>query len=482
MIRMKKIFIILVLATVLGFIPALKAQLNDSLVAWYPFNGNANDESGNGYNGVLLDPHLTKDRCLEDGKAYYFNGYWDYIKILNSENLHLTDKPFSLVVWFLGGGGPLIAKCNPYSGNGFQLNCCCTFHLNGSCLSSYGGFVDSLWHQAVVVCNSSMQYLFMDGIPEDSCSYSEPETNDKPLTIGGHYNSHFHNFFTGAIDDIRIYKRALTPLEVQQLYDEKPFFSVGKIFTEKALYCKYEEIKIRLYATGSPILQFRWQKDGQDIPGADKQAFTIPSASAADSGNYRCIVTNSLGVDTTEAVSIDVFDPIKSQIQGKPEVRQFETATYSVPKEENHQYLFLVSGGTLVSNTDNSVTVYWEFAGQGSVTLVESLPNGCVGDTVVRYVMVGPASIGNRDKDAFSVYPNPFLFRTDFSYTLEYSSGVNLQIMNGYGQLISEPLNAMQPAGDHHFIWEAGCLPAGIYYYKMKADQNVWTGKLILIK
>jgi hypothetical protein len=46
-----------------SFIPcSLSAQIpSDGLVAWYPFNGNANDESGNGNNGTVNGAWLIKN-------------------------------------------------------------------------------------------------------------------------------------------------------------------------------------------------------------------------------------------------------------------------------------------------------------------------------------------------------------------------------------------------------------------------------------
>src|SRR4030095_509199 len=57
----------------------------DSLVAWYPFNDNANDESGNGHNGVANNTTLiTTDRCGVPNSAYYFNGQTSQIIIPDS--------------------------------------------------------------------------------------------------------------------------------------------------------------------------------------------------------------------------------------------------------------------------------------------------------------------------------------------------------------------------------------------------------------
>ena len=46
----------------------------DGLVAWYPFNGNVNDESGNGNDGVSDGAALTADRDGNLNSAYAFDG------------------------------------------------------------------------------------------------------------------------------------------------------------------------------------------------------------------------------------------------------------------------------------------------------------------------------------------------------------------------------------------------------------------------
>ena len=55
--------------------------LKEGLVAYYPFNGNANDESGNGNHGYLNGVTLSSDRFGESGKAYGFDGENNFIEI-----------------------------------------------------------------------------------------------------------------------------------------------------------------------------------------------------------------------------------------------------------------------------------------------------------------------------------------------------------------------------------------------------------------
>ena len=80
---MKKILGILILTVICCIY--LIADLNEGLVAYYPFNGNAIDESGNGNDGTVTGASLTTDRLGDENSAYYFDGDNDYI-IVNEDN------------------------------------------------------------------------------------------------------------------------------------------------------------------------------------------------------------------------------------------------------------------------------------------------------------------------------------------------------------------------------------------------------------
>ena len=73
------------------------------LVAYYPFNGDANDESGNGYNGVVSGAFLTSDRFEQTGKAYNFtfNGTSsDKIQVAGTSGLNFSSGGFSVSGWY----------------------------------------------------------------------------------------------------------------------------------------------------------------------------------------------------------------------------------------------------------------------------------------------------------------------------------------------------------------------------------------------
>ena len=69
----------------------LSGILNNGLVGYWPFNGNANDESGNGNNGTVNGATLTTDRYGNTNSAYDFDGIDDYIQASNySSNSSFT--------------------------------------------------------------------------------------------------------------------------------------------------------------------------------------------------------------------------------------------------------------------------------------------------------------------------------------------------------------------------------------------------------
>jgi hypothetical protein len=76
-------------------------------------------------------------------------------------------------------------------------------------------------------------------------------------------------------------------------------------------------------------------------------------------------------------------------------------------------------------------------------------------------------------------YPNPFTGSTTFIYSLKEPSQVTIQIFNSFGQLVAEPVNSLQQKGQQEVHWNAGDLPAGIYYYRLQAWSLEESGKMV---
>jgi hypothetical protein len=203
---------------------------NDSLVAYFPFNGNANDTSGNGYNATVYGAVPTFDRFGNPNSAYEFDGVDDYINTFTSFDLQKRTVSFWAKPNIINGTG--INSCGAiwqdnYDDDygvilvNFRDN---AVQLNGGGTTSYvePNITANDWmHIALVRTTDSTKYyinnvLVGTGVAGDVNSITDPYDY---LVIGTDRNRD-RRFFNGSIDDIRIYNRALSTSEIDSLYNE----------------------------------------------------------------------------------------------------------------------------------------------------------------------------------------------------------------------------------------------------------------------
>jgi len=79
-------------------------------------------------------------------------------------------------------------------------------------------------------------------------------------------------------------------------------------------------------------------------------------------------------------------------------------------------------------------------------------------------------------------YPNPFIGSTTFTYILIGSKQVRLKIFNSLGLLVAEPVIEFQLNGEHKVVWNAQDLPAGIYYCRLQAGEQITSVKIVKLK
>ena len=213
------------------------ADLNNGLVAYYPFNGNANDESGNGNHGTVNGATLTTDRLGNANSAYSFNGSSYYIKVADSNSLDITSSiSFSSWIYVYGSTNDhqvIIGKW--YNNNVFEETYVLELQPNGKTIQmplngiSTGGYSNvasnteisfNTWVHVVGVYDSSEIRLYVNGVKTGSLitSGNLPLTS-APLMIGAHDSTSDRNAFNGIIDDVRIYNRALSSSEIEELYN-----------------------------------------------------------------------------------------------------------------------------------------------------------------------------------------------------------------------------------------------------------------------
>ena len=222
--------------------------LNTGLVAYYPFNGNANDESGNGNHGTVYGATLAEDRLGDSNSAYTFDGYDDYVEVPNSSrNLDITGQ-FTLAAWvnpaslsYDQRSRPIIWKnsqCNINQDNyflayGYSVDSSPKFvvgleetssNVNGRNFHIASHIHDpGLWYHVTGVYDGTNLLVFVNGVQEgiNNIGAINPYTGLCALRIGNILNSNHDNkgVFDGAIDEVRIYNRALSQDEITALYN-----------------------------------------------------------------------------------------------------------------------------------------------------------------------------------------------------------------------------------------------------------------------
>jgi hypothetical protein len=211
-------------------------ELDSGLIAYYPFNGNARDESGNGNHG--LENGGLSYVAGQFEQAASFDGTDDYISFPNNLPSY-PEVTISLWVNFnsLELSQLYTALCGPDLRGGigfFVVDDVLFFDVGNDCerypseynrltYSISNNITTGLWyHIAGVFSSGSSMVLYVNGNPVGHTSSDVPASyisnpqyiGTNPRDVGGTYN------LDGKIDQLRIYSRALSESEIQELYTE----------------------------------------------------------------------------------------------------------------------------------------------------------------------------------------------------------------------------------------------------------------------
>jgi Concanavalin A-like lectin/glucanases superfamily/Secretion system C-terminal sorting domain len=221
---------------------SIHCNFAQTLVASYPFNGNAVDATGNvANNGTVNGATLSTDRFGNPNAAYNFDGIDDFIEGI-ADNLPSGDRTISL--WFnadagsiatntpdvfsYGGGGcgsSLLMILNNVNNGKYQVSGHCNSNLNEY---TYSALPENKWYNWVVTVNGTTIKMYVDGLPVNTTTNFTTPTNvlGKDFYIGtlinnngiGRFNPSGGYYFKGKIDDIKIYDGALSDAQVSDLY------------------------------------------------------------------------------------------------------------------------------------------------------------------------------------------------------------------------------------------------------------------------
>jgi len=212
-------------------------SLIKGLVAYYPFNGNANDESGNENHGAVHGAILTIDRFGNPDAAYHFDGVDDHINCGHSPLLDVNHH--TIAAWIRidisSGHRRIVSKVDPHvheaidlginPDNRLRTNFATGSEKNHELLGSEV-LENDRWYFVAVTYDGTKVALYVDGKVDSTFPRSGTvRTNGVDLAIGRHggypYPDEDDYWFSGSIDEVRIYNRALSDTEIQALYNER---------------------------------------------------------------------------------------------------------------------------------------------------------------------------------------------------------------------------------------------------------------------
>jgi hypothetical protein len=198
----------------------------EGLVGWWPFNGNANDESGNGNDGVLNGATLTNDRFGYSSSAVSLDGINDKIEFENN-GLGLGSGSFTINFYFksndLNGVGHFL-RTGSRTNTDFDI-----YYINNVLyVGTYNSFSNQTSIPFVNYLNDEWHSLV---ISWDGNNMATSLNNNLLATITPPYAATSSTMTIGEdgggycnvdIDDVAIYNRALTPEEITALYTGVP--------------------------------------------------------------------------------------------------------------------------------------------------------------------------------------------------------------------------------------------------------------------
>jgi len=208
----------------------------EGLIGYWRLDDNANDYASNN-DGTITGATFVEGKY---GSALSFDSLsQDYVEIPAGNSLGINSD-ITLSAWILQDGfagiRPVIYRTvgsdasyiveiiekKVRAGFAKDLN-------NAIVKETVSDIESSVWHlvTATYTLGSMNPQIYIDGVKADTTTiYSignvdELKQGDAPVTIGTAYN----NYFSGLIDEVRIYDKALTKSDVKELYDESPYKS-----------------------------------------------------------------------------------------------------------------------------------------------------------------------------------------------------------------------------------------------------------------
>jgi hypothetical protein len=222
------------------------AIIDTALLCYLPFNGNLKDKSKHGNNGTVQGGgslSFVADRFGNPGKAVLFGGSNSWIEIPEAQFVGLKTGTIALDFYPTSSAPQVLASKMSYNESIGSENFYQSFILKidefnvqpiqfgirkegycnavnegwNSTLISDSGFVLNQWNHVAVTFNNNVQKMYLNGnLVGIDTKTASPICQGEPIRLGVWWQAD-PLYFTGTMDEVRLYKRVLSATEIRKL-------------------------------------------------------------------------------------------------------------------------------------------------------------------------------------------------------------------------------------------------------------------------
>ena len=412
---MKKKYILITIVFGLFLTGNLMAQLpnyvpTNGLVGWWPFNGNANDQSGNGNNGTVNGAIFSSDRNSLPSSACSLYGTNDYIEISTS-NGQFDSQQYTFSYWFRSNqlatstsGGinvnpAIISRLNsggPSAVNPNWIDNFVVYEIGGSnhfnAPKNYGATganttLGNVWRNIVFCIRNDSTITYLNGNKISSVlNVGLINFQSYPIRIGRSKYTYWKDL-SGEIDDFGYWNRALTSQEILGLYNgvapcTNPTATISP--QGSTTFCQGSSVNLNA-STGSNYT-YEWYKDGQLITSATTSVYQ-----AISSGNYTVKVIDGACNSTSTATTVTVNPLPTASISYTGSPWCTTALVQSVTQTGISGGTYSSTAGLSINPTTGSITPNNSTAGTYTVTYTIAAAGGCSAVTATSNVTITAA-------------------------------------------------------------------------------------------
>jgi len=349
------------------------------MINWWKGEGNANDNIGTN-NGVAVGTLLYTNG--EVGEGFLLNGS-NYVSIPSSPTFNVLTNAITIEMWIKvnaidpgdlgwtailtkGDSSWRLARWNTTT---FQLGFS-TSGLSQGDLEGNRNIMDGQWHHVAAVYDGSTKYIYVDGTLDVSApATGSIATNSFPVCIGenaeilakGLADRHFN----GIIDEVSVYKRALTSNEIAAIYNAG---SAGKCPVPPVIVTQPTNKTVLVGATatfsvsasGTQPLAYQWNFNGTNILGATNILLVLTNVQPVQAGTYIVQVSNVAGLTNSfnAILTVNTSPSITTQPTNMVVIRG-SNATFNVIAAGSTPliYQWNFNGTNVAAATNSSLTL-----------------------------------------------------------------------------------------------------------------------------